>query len=182
MEHFLKKIKIYADSEKKTIKTGIAIFICLIGYAIFNQDHPLYAVAAALICIQNAGSSTTFRKGIERFSGTVIGASFGIIVYSIHLRYSSNHVHALTVGLGMVLILFISDKVKALRNTGTISSLIFALVLIGLKGNQKPFDYAVYRAIDTLVGVIIATFVDKFIYPEHVNTNEFEVARSTSEG
>lgn len=63
----------------RIIKSGIAVALCfVIAYFRGNEGIVFYSLLSALWCIQMYRSNTK-KNAIQRFSGTVIGALYGLI-------------------------------------------------------------------------------------------------------
>ena len=58
----------------RTIKSGIAVFLCLL----LLPNEPFFACLTAVICLQDTVYNS-IHMGINRGAGTILGASFGLI-------------------------------------------------------------------------------------------------------
>ena len=63
----------------RTIKTVVAVFLCLMAGTIKKSDTAFYAAIAAVLCVQRT-SKDSFREAFNREVATVIGGAFGIMV------------------------------------------------------------------------------------------------------
>ena len=65
----------------RTLKTGIAVFLCLLIW----PSEPFFACLTAVICLQDTVSNS-IKVGFNRGIGTMLGASSGLIFLFI-FRY-----------------------------------------------------------------------------------------------
>ena len=63
----------------RTIKTVVAVFLCLLTGTIRKSDTAFYAAIAAMLCIQRTAEDS-LREAFNRELATVIGGAFGIMV------------------------------------------------------------------------------------------------------
>ena len=147
----------------RNIKTALAVFICIIVFPLFNEDsNPFYACIAAVICMKDT-IPNTFKIGIDRIIGTVLGGIMGIIfIFLIKNAPNNNLVTAIASALGIVILIYICTCIK---KPGSVT--ISCIVLIGviLNHGEDSYSYAIFRSIDTTVGIVIAYLVNKYINP-----------------
>ena len=63
----------------RTIKTVVAVFLCLLTGTIRKSDTAFYAAIAAVLCVQRT-SKDSFREAFNREMATVIGGMWGMLV------------------------------------------------------------------------------------------------------
>ena len=63
----------------RTIKTVVAVFLCLQTGIIRKSDTAFYAAIAAVLCVQRT-SKDSFREAFNREMATVIGGMWGMLV------------------------------------------------------------------------------------------------------
>ena len=69
---------------QRILKTGIAVFLCLLIYYLrgySGQDMPTEAAITAIVCMQPYVRDTR-TYAINRFAGTLIGAFWGLALLS----------------------------------------------------------------------------------------------------
>ena len=66
----------------RTIKTVVAVFLCLMTGIIRKSDTAFYAAIAAVLCVQRT-SKDSFREAFNREVATVIGWIGGMLVLLI---------------------------------------------------------------------------------------------------
>ena len=123
----------------RTIKSGIAVFLCLL----LLPNEPFFACLTAVICLQDTVYNS-IHMGINRGAGTILGAIFGLIF----------------------LILFRSLENNILKRPGAIN--ITCIAFLGVTtahAYSDPLFYATNRIIETLLGIVISILVNKLITP-----------------
>ena len=82
----------------RTIKSGIAVFLCLL----LLPNEPFFACLTAVICLQDTVYNS-IHMGINRGAGTIIGASFGLVFLflfrSLELHINNNYLAKLIIYL-----------------------------------------------------------------------------------
>lgn len=140
----------------RNIKTAIAVFICVVIFKIFRMDSPFYAAIAAIIAMQSSVKET-FTAGKNRMLGTFVGAIVGLSFALI------NPENPFLVGIGIVIIICICNKLKWNKSIST-SGIVFIAIMVNLNG-KSPWTYSLYRTIDTLIGIGVAVAVNYLIFP-----------------
>jgi hypothetical protein len=95
--------------------------------------------------------------GRDRILGTIIGAFIGMIFSYIALG------NPIVIGFGVLVIIYISNIIN-FKKTIPISSVIFISIMLNFKSGSI-LNYGINILVDTLVGIIIASFVNIIIYP-----------------
>lgn len=150
----------------RTIKSGIAVFFCLL----LLPNEPFFACLTSVICLQDTVSNS-IDMGINRGGGTIIGGSFGLIfLFGFRLleRYIPNRLVSklliyIIIALGIILMIYICILIKRL---GAIN--ITCIVFLGVTtahAYSDPLFYATNRTIETLLGIVISILVNKLITP-----------------
>ena len=63
----------------RTLKTVVAVFLCLLTGIVRKSDTAFYAAIAAVLCVQRT-SEDSFREAFNREVATVIGGICGMLV------------------------------------------------------------------------------------------------------
>ena len=66
----------------RTIKTVVAVFLCLMTGIIRKSDTAFYAAIAAMLCIQRTAEDS-LHEALNREGATVIGGIWGMLVLLI---------------------------------------------------------------------------------------------------
>ena len=150
----------------RTIKSGIAVFLCLL----LLPNEPFFACLTAVICLQDTVYNS-INIGINRGIGTIIGAIFGLIFLflfrslEVHIpnEYISKLVIYLIIASGIILMIYLCN---ILKRPGAIN--ITCIAFLGVTtahAYSDPLFYATNRIIETLLGIIISILVNKLITP-----------------
>ena len=150
----------------RTIKSGIAVFLCLL----LLPNEPFFACLTAVICLQDTVYNS-IHMGINRGAGTILGASFGLIFLflfrslEIHIpnQYISKLVIYIIIASGIISMIYLCN---ILKRPGAIN--ITCIAFLGVTtahAYSDPLIYATNRIIETLLGIVISILVNKLITP-----------------
>ncbi len=145
----------------RNIKTALAVFICLLIYYLWGRDGVLLAAIAAIICLQE-NIMKTIEAGVHRVVGTVIGGAFGIGFINIPWVRHSPIVAMVLCTVGITLLIYLMLLVK-LRECITIALVVYLIIALDID-MAAPVAYALNRVLDTLIGIVVAIVVNRFIY------------------
>lgn len=154
----------------RTIKTAIAVSICVALSKSFNRDYIFYAAVAAVISMQNSVVDS-FKVGKNRMLGTVVGALVGLVFAIISPE------NAALSGLGIIIIIYICNTFSWKKSV-TISCTVFLVIMLSLQ-DRGPVEYSINRTLDTFLGIIVAVFVNYFISPPEYAYKVYEARIST---
>ncbi|HHV71834.1 MAG TPA: aromatic acid exporter family protein [Clostridia bacterium] len=140
----------------RTVKTGIAISICIFISRLLNFQSPFYSAIAAIITMENTFSNS-WQAGKNRMLGTVLGAVIGLVFALIQPG------SILLSGLGTITVIFLSNLLGWEKAT-SIACVVFLAIMTNL-GGKSPFLYSLNRIRDTFIGIIIAIIVNYLIFP-----------------
>lgn len=145
----------------RTFKTAIGVSLCMFVYILFvpvsENMGPFYACIAVVISMQPT-SQKTKHIAINRVIGTMLGGITSAIFYSFYKQIGIHLLSPLFLFLGVILIIIVCNKLGFQSGIST-----GCIVLIGaftLEFPNSPFLHALYRTIDTTVGVILAYIVN----------------------
>ena len=141
-------------------KTGLAVLISMIiSYYRPGEGLAFYSAIAAIICMQQ-NVHQTFHKGLGRVIGTIFGGTMGLIYLLAFPAGSIPEIARLIIIAGLVTtIIWIMATVNK-KDAVSIAGIVFLSVTINHAGDLVPFNFALNRIIDTLIGVIVAFFVN----------------------
>lgn len=154
----------------RSLKTGLAVFICLALYSVLPLTEPTLAVLVAVMAIQNnIDDSVTFSK--NRLIGTVLGTTIGIIYTQVAGQ------SVIFVGIGVIVLITLLNKLNQSRNI-VIALVLFVNIITGVvKGN--PIIYGLNRFANTLVGILVGFLINYFVKPpnqiENIKLNVIEI-------
>lgn len=143
----------------RTIKTGLAVIVTLLISALLEISNPFFATIAAIFAMESS-ISATFAAARDRMYGTVLGAIVAFI-FSMLIP-----VNALTIGIGIIIVIYICNAFKW-QGTIKISTIVFLAILLGYEEGGQ-FEYALFRTMDTFIGLAISTLINYFVFPHDV--------------
>lgn len=169
MEKYFQKVRNTLGNYKiglRTIKTAVAVFLCLLIQLIAPMDTVLYAAIAAVVCMRETAEKS-LHMGIHRFIGTVVGGVFGFVLLkaAIHIPYYYEGLYIIVVPIGMVFCISACIWLRK-KDAVIICCVVFLSIALDLNLNtDATVSYVVWRVIDTTVGVIIATLLNRYFFP-----------------
>ena len=145
----------------RNIKTSTSVFLCLLLFELLNRENAIMACVAAIICMQNT-IVDSFKKGIERIIGTVIGGIAGALVLFIMSSLGHENMLIFIVPLGIVILIEVCVSLK-LKNSVVICCIVYLGLLISRQHGNGYILYTINRILDTSVGIVIALLVNKYM-------------------
>lgn len=140
----------------RSIKTGLAVFICLALYAYIPLTEPVLAVLVAVSSIQNnIDDSVTFSK--NRLIGTFLGTVIGIIYKQIAGQ------NLIFIALGVITLITLLNKLNQSKSI-LMAMAVFVSIITGVvQGNL--IIYGFNRFANTLLGITVGFLINYFIKP-----------------
>ena len=147
----------------RTIKTVVAVFLCLLTGIIRKSDTAFYAAIAAVLCVQRT-SKDSFREAFNRETATVIGGIWGMLVLLFERNVWCVPYEALRyLFLSMLLIPIIKFSVLIKMERGTFLMCVVFLCITVTHGNdENTLAFGVARILDTTIGIVIALIINQF--------------------
>lgn len=141
-------------------KTGLAVLISMIiSYFRPGEGLAFYSAIAAIICMQQSVHET-YHKGIGRIIGTIFGGVMGLIYLLAFPKGSLPEIFRLTISAVLVTIIIWIMAMVNKKDAVSIAGIVFLSVTINHAADLIPFNFALNRIIDTLIGVLVAFFVN----------------------
>ena len=149
----------------RTIKTALAVFVCLLLYQVWGRDGSFLAAASAIICMQDS-IEKSLTSGITRFLGTIMGAVCAMLIlyldrFLVGFYLASPYIMLLVMALGTMIIIMFCNLFKQ-KDAIVIGCVVYLVIVLG-DGALSPFLYSANRLLDTTVGIIIAIIINRFI-------------------
>ncbi|RRJ66782.1 aromatic acid exporter family protein [Paenibacillus oralis] len=141
----------------RNVKTGIAIFICLIVSTLLHLEYPFYAAIATIISMENSVTNS-FKAGKHRTMGTFIGAIVGASFAFLEPR------NAFYCAIGVMVVIYICNLLKWNKSV-SIACIVFLAIMLNLKPGENPLSYGFHRITDTLIGIAVAVIVNYVVFP-----------------
>jgi uncharacterized membrane protein YgaE (UPF0421/DUF939 family) len=112
-------------------------------------QFPIYAMISAVV-VTDLKASETRNLGVPRMVGTVVGAVLGALTCAV-LRPNP-----LEAGVAIFAAMFLSHLLR-LRNSARVAGYVCGIVLLAY--GDHPWFYALYRSIETGLGIAMAMLV-----------------------
>lgn len=143
----------------RSLKTALAVMLTALLYALFPGSNPTFACIGAIFGM-GADMADSKRSGGNRFFGTIIGGFIGLFLFWLeHLIYpeGSYFLRLPLVFLGIVVLVALC---VLFHWPGGVQpgGVVLCIILFNTPANY--INYAIYRMIDTGVGVLIALLVN----------------------
>ncbi|MDD6491023.1 MAG: aromatic acid exporter family protein, partial [Firmicutes bacterium] len=157
-------------------KSGIAVALCfLIAFFRGNEGIVFYSLLSALWCIQMYRTNTR-KNAVQRFSGTVIGALYGLLFLLLLRKLSVTYVglfgnekaafglQSILVSLFIVLVLYTTVLLKK-KQASYFSCVVFLSIAVNHVSDMNPYLFVWNRFLDTCIGIGVGIFVNDFSLP-----------------
>ncbi|MEB5856411.1 aromatic acid exporter family protein [Enterococcus gallinarum] len=147
----------------RTIKTAIAVMLCILLFRFLNRGQPLIAALSAVFSLRQ-DLTTTLSFGKSRVLGNSIGGATAIIYFFMKQYFHNDFlIESLVLPALVAFIIVLSDGIN--NNSGIISG-IATMLLITLSVPQgESFIFALDRVLDTFIGTLIAIFINFVLRP-----------------
>lgn len=149
----------------RTLKTVVAVFLCLLTGIVRKSDTAFYAAIAAVLCVQRT-SEDSFREAFNREVATVTGGICGMLVLVFERNiYCVTYEVLRCLLLSVLLIPIINLSVLIKQEKGTFLMCVVFLCITVTHGNDgNPLAFGMARIIDTTVGIVIALDINRFSF------------------
>lgn len=155
------------------IKTAISVFICAIISIFFEYEDIFCSAIAAVMCMQKTYEET-ITTGINRVIGTVIGGAIGYIALELanFIEYQE-WFRILILPFCILLVVYICNTIGK-KDAVSIGCMLILIILSRLGEDiGSTLIYVIYRVLHTIIGIIVATIVNKFIFPNELHKNQY---------
>lgn len=146
----------------RTVKTVVAVGICLLTFQLLNLEDEINGVQAALAAVICMKSSLqhSLRTGVDRTIGTVIGSVIGV-VFLLAAAHVPVYLLSLAGVFGVLLIIYLCNVLR-LQASVPISIVVFLIIFIA-KHDVNPLYYGFARLIETVFGIFVAYLTNRFL-------------------
>ena len=147
----------------RIVKTALAVLICLVLAYIIGYDYPIYAVIASVLMMKES-SDETKRAGLNRMKGTILGGLVSYITLILFGDSLDTIWGPFIMSFSVVIVLSVTKWMHQDSYVGSMSSVVLLITLMGHASTSRgAFVYVVIRTVETLVGILIAFFVNEYI-------------------
>ena len=153
----------------RNIKTAIAIFIDLIIFEFIGSYDAFYACVASVVCMQHSVEETV-KVGKSRIIGPIIAAIIGLIFFYIGELIPVPCINLILIPIGVILIIQICVMLNC-PSSSHIASVVLISILTGDKMQANNIIYPFTRIIETFIGILVATIVNKYIPTKNYKNN-----------
>mgnify|MGYP001118229072 CR=1 FL=1 len=148
----------------RAIKTAIAVFFCALISTLFKREDIFCASIATVICMEQTYKQT-IETGMNRFIGTIIGGAVGYVALELseYIPYYE-WVRIFVLPFCILSVIYICNMIN--RKSSVSIGCVVVLVILARLGDpmSSTFIYVVFRVMDTLVGVFVATVINRFTF------------------
>ena len=148
----------------RAIKTAVAVFFCALISTLLKREDIFCSSIAAVICMEQT-YKRTIEVGLNRFIGTIIGGIIGYIALELseYLPYFE-WVRIFILPFCILSVIYICNIIN--RKPSVSIGCVVVLVIVAKLGNpmNSTFMYVIFRVTDTLIGVLVAMIVNKFMF------------------
>jgi uncharacterized membrane protein YgaE (UPF0421/DUF939 family) len=156
------------------LTTGVAASLSFFLGLKFSQllDRPdtlvsgLWCVMTTIVVLQ-AHLGGTYKAAWIRFLGVLVGCIMGGLFTNL---FGSNDIFSLGLAVFLTIIICSLINIKDSFRIATLSVVVI-MVLWGLKPFISPWTFALFRFLDSCLGIIVAVFVSHVIWPEKATNN-----------
>lgn len=148
----------------RTLKTALAVMICIIIFKVFHRGAPMIAAIAAVFSLRQ-DLSTSLSFGKSRIIGNALGGGLAILYFFVQNHFSHDFiVELIFIPILVIIVIVVSD---GLNNNSGIISAIATLLLITLSIPQgETLSSAISRVIDTFIGTFVGIGVNFIMRPK----------------
>ncbi len=177
----------------RSIKTAIAVFVCMSLYQVLhnislnfvdnsneivkiimffvNRNNPIYACISSIIAMQST-IEDSWEKGKTRVLGTVLGGVIGLLSLYADMALYNRRFTILVVPFAVLFVIWFCNIIKKPNATAFAAVTLVIILIVADKNGYPEYLYAINRTIDTAIGVLIAMVVNlSFKKPQ---TNQLE--------
>lgn len=147
----------------RTMKTALAVMICILLFKITDRREPLIAALAAVFSLRQ-DLTTTVSFGRSRILGNSMGGLFAIFYFFIKQYVHQDFLLELfLLPLLVALIIILSDGIN--NNAGIVSAIATMLLITLSVTRSESIYFALQRVIDTFIGTFVAIAINFLIRP-----------------
>ena len=148
----------------RTIKTAIAVAVCILVLGLVGVKQPFFACMTAVFTMQG-NVATSFRAGLDRFLGTIAGAITGTTFATFCAFLPMDHllIKSLVIPFGAMLVIHVLNLLHW-KDSVFVACIVYFALMMKVDQVSVPM-YAVSRTLLTGFGAIVALLVNRFVYP-----------------
>ena len=155
---------------KRIIKSSVSVLLCYCIYLLRGRNGIVfYSMLAALWCIRPF-IGNTLEMAIQRTTGTLIGAVYGLILLWIKVYWLPQEIlwcellYDILVALFIIPIIHTTVILKH-QNASYFSCVVFLSIVVVHMGDSDPFIFVLNRVLDPMTGVAVGIGINAFHIP-----------------
>jgi uncharacterized membrane protein YgaE (UPF0421/DUF939 family) len=145
-----------------SVRAAVAAGLALVLARFLELEYPLYAFIAAVI-VTDLSPSQTRRLGLRRVAATVVGAVCGAALSPVLPP------EPWAIGLGVLAAMLVSNVLQV-DEGAKVAGYICGIVMLAY--GSEPWSYALYRLIETILGIVAALLIS--VVPKLIRVDETE--------
>jgi len=150
---------------KEAIKTALAmVLVYWIALRSGWMDPYWAGFAVAMVSVAGGKAGQSIRKGFLRLAGTIPGCIAALIILSLAPQNRWFFILLISAWLFFTTYMMIADKEKSyMWNVAGFVCLV--ITLTGPGSSEGLFETAIFRTVETAMGVVVYTLVTVFLWP-----------------
>lgn len=143
----------------RIVKTSLAVMLCLALGRLLGWPAPVYAcIAATMTLRETVGDSVKY--SVTRSLATLFGGVIGMLILGLNVTTLNPWIQIPVIGLAVMLTIYFTVLVKRPDTTGLA---VIVLLIIVLDHADDKYIYALRRIIETILGIVVAVGINRFI-------------------
>lgn len=143
----------------RTIKTGLAVAICLALGQLLGYPAPIYACIAAVTTMRES-IDASLRDSVSRILATIFGGAMGMVVLGLNVNALNPWLEIPAIGIAVIVTIHMTIVVK---RPDTTALAVVVLLIIVLDHADDKYIYAIRRIIETIIGIMTAVAMNAMI-------------------
>lgn len=149
----------------RVLKTGIAISLSLfLSIILLPSNSPALAGLAAV-----SATMPSMRSSVNTLTSRLMANTIGgVVAVAVYYTIGSNEV---SIGIASIILISVLNMLKL---TGVIKLSIMTLIIVMLESSDQIVMTAVYRVLETFIGVLVSFGINYLIYPPQYDDRFYE--------
>lgn len=163
----------------RIVKSSVGVLLCFAVYLLRGkQGIPFYSMLAVLWCIQPY-TGKTFTMAIQRTTGTLIGAVYGLIsiLLEIYVFNIYNTLAGYILTSVMIIPVIYTTIILHRLNASYFSCVVFLSITVMHIADANPFVFVGNRVLDTFIGIAAGLLINSIRLPRRKNKNVLFIAK-----